>query len=72
MFDLILALITLPVFAAVSVCFRSWLIFDESRTMFAARELEAEMEAELEFIFSNDAEETCLDKNLLKFNYEGN
>ena len=70
MFDLISALIVLPVFAAVSVCFRSWLIFNFTKTMFSARE--AELEAELEFIFSNDAEETCLDKNLLKFNYEEN
>ena len=67
MFDLILALIILPVFVASAICYRSWLKFNESKIMFSKRE--AELEEEFEFMFRQKGEETCPDKNHLKFNY---
>lgn len=38
--------------------------------MFSKRE--DELEEELEIIFSKDAESSCLDNNLLKFDYDTN
>lgn len=63
MFDLIFALIILPIFVAAAICYRSWLRFNESQRMFPKSEEELE---ELETIFTIDVEGARRNGHLLK------